>query len=96
MAESELFLEREGHGGRWHFSLHRSGLWHMKEGRKERLSWERPDEVVSGYVTLREVHGRNDRRYTQWVYDVRDTWLIQSAGEEIPHGEGSSRIAPSA
>jgi hypothetical protein len=26
----------------------------------------------------------NDHRYTQWVNDVRDTWLVQSAGEEIP------------
>jgi hypothetical protein len=41
-------------------------------------------EFVVTEATLREVQGRNDRRYTQWVYDVRDTWLIQSAGEEIP------------
>jgi hypothetical protein len=33
---------------------------------------------------LREVQGRNDRRYTQWIYDVRDTWLVQSEDEEIP------------
>jgi hypothetical protein len=41
-------------------------------------------ELVVTEATLREVRGRNDHRYTQWVNDVRDTWLVQSAGEEIP------------
>jgi hypothetical protein len=40
-------------------------------------------EFVVTEATLREVRGRNDHRYTQWVNDVRDTWLVQSAGEEI-------------
>lgn len=40
-------------------------------------------EFVVTPATLREVHGRNDRRYTRWVNDLRDTWLIQSAGEEM-------------
>ena len=41
-------------------------------------------EFVVTESGLLEVRGRNDPRYTQWVYDVRDTWLIQSAGEEVP------------
>jgi hypothetical protein len=41
-------------------------------------------EFVVTETGLLEVRGRNDPRYTQWVYDVRDTWLVQSAGEEIP------------
>jgi hypothetical protein len=44
----ELFLEREGYGKKFHFSLHASGQWHMKEGRQERISWARPGEVVPG------------------------------------------------
>jgi hypothetical protein len=43
-----------------------------------------PFELVVTEATLREVRGRNDHRYTQWLNDVRDTWLVQSAGEEIP------------
>ncbi len=35
-------------------------------------------------ASLREVQGRNQPGYTQWVYDVLDTWLIQSASEEPP------------
>ena len=50
MTKPELFLEREGHGKRWHFSLHASGRWHMKEGRQERLSWTRPPELVPGFT----------------------------------------------
>jgi hypothetical protein len=30
---------------------------------------------------LREVVNRTRPGYTQWVYDVLDTWLIQSKGE---------------
>jgi hypothetical protein len=33
---------------------------------------------------LREVEGRNLAQYTQWVNDVRDVWLVQSAGREVP------------
>jgi hypothetical protein len=50
MKQPELFLEREGYGKKWHFSLHASKRWHMKEGRKERLRWAKPDEVVPGYT----------------------------------------------
>jgi len=50
VARPELFLERESFGKRWHFSLHASGRWHMKEGGQERISWARPDEVVPGYT----------------------------------------------
>jgi hypothetical protein len=41
-------------------------------------------DFVVTETTLLEVRGRNDPRYTQWVNDVRDTRLIQSAGEEVP------------
>jgi hypothetical protein len=50
MKQPELFLEREGYGKQWHFSLHASDQWHMKERRKERPSWAKPDEVVPGYT----------------------------------------------
>jgi hypothetical protein len=50
MKVPELFLEREGHGKQWHFSLHASDQWHMKERRKERLSWAKPREAVPGYT----------------------------------------------
>jgi hypothetical protein len=35
-------------------------------------------------ASLREVVNRTRPGYTQWVYDVLDTWLIQSDGEEPP------------
>jgi hypothetical protein len=35
-------------------------------------------------ASLREVAVRDKPRYTQWVHDVLDTWLIQSEGEEQP------------
>jgi hypothetical protein len=41
-------------------------------------------EFVVTEASLREVEGRNRPRYTQWVYDVLDTWLVQSEGEEPP------------
>jgi hypothetical protein len=41
-------------------------------------------EFVVTPATLQEVNGRNDRQYVRWVNDVRDTWLVQSAGEEAP------------
>lgn len=50
MAKPELFLEREGQGRRWHFSLHESGTWHLKENRKPLFFWSRPPEVVPGYT----------------------------------------------
>jgi hypothetical protein len=48
--QPELYLEREGYGKKWHFSLHASDQWHMKERRKERLCWAKPDEMVPGYT----------------------------------------------
>ena len=46
------------------------------------------ERAMFGFVvteaSLREVEGRDDPRYTQWVYDVLDTWLIQSASQEPP------------
>jgi hypothetical protein len=50
MNDPELFLEREGWGKKWHFSLHASDQWHMKERRKKRLHWVKPTEVVPGYT----------------------------------------------
>jgi hypothetical protein len=50
MKQPELFLEREGQGRSWHVSLHASGQWHMKERRKERLTWVKAAEVVPGYT----------------------------------------------
>lgn len=50
VAKPELFLEREGQGRRWHFSLHESGTWHMKEDRKPLFFWSRPPEVAPGYT----------------------------------------------
>lgn len=41
-------------------------------------------EFVVTEASLREVVNRTRRGYTQWVYDVLDTWLIQSEGEEPP------------
>lgn len=50
MKQPGLFLEREGYGRRFHFSLHASGEWHMVEGREELISWARPGDVVRGYT----------------------------------------------
>jgi hypothetical protein len=50
LKQPELFLEREGYGKKFHFSLHASGQWHMKEGRQQRMSWARPGEAVQGYT----------------------------------------------
>ena len=41
-------------------------------------------QFVVTEASLREVVVRDRRRYTQWVYDVLDTWLVQSDGEEPP------------
>ena len=39
-------------------------------------------EFVVTAASLAEVQGRGDRRYTQWVRDVEDSWLIQSEGND--------------
>ena len=41
-------------------------------------------EFVVTEASLREAVNRTHRGYTQWVYDLLDTWLIQSEGEERP------------
>ena len=41
-------------------------------------------EFVVTEASLREVVRRNEPRYTQWVHDVLETWLIQSSDEESP------------
>lgn len=39
-------------------------------------------EFVVTEASLNEVARRGSSGYTQWVYDVLDTWLIQSDGEQ--------------
>lgn len=46
-------------------------------------------EFVVTEASLREVEGRGRPNYTQWVYDVLDTWVIQSTGEE-PQEQGTT------
>ena len=41
-------------------------------------------DFVVTEATLLEVRGRDNPRYTQWVNDVRDTWLIKSKEEGVP------------
>jgi hypothetical protein len=41
-------------------------------------------EFVVTEASLREVEARNRPDFSQWVYDVLDTWLMQSKGEESP------------
>jgi hypothetical protein len=41
-------------------------------------------EFVVTAASLREVINRTRPGYTQWSYDVLDTWLIQSEGEKPP------------
>lgn len=41
-------------------------------------------EFVVTEASLCEVVNRAHPRYTRWVYDVLDTWLIQSEGEQPP------------
>jgi hypothetical protein len=41
-------------------------------------------EFVVTEASLREVEMRGRPSYTQWVFDVLDTWMIQSAGQEPP------------
>lgn len=41
-------------------------------------------EFVVTEASLREVVNRTRPGYTQWVFDVLDTWLIQSDGEAWP------------
>jgi hypothetical protein len=40
-------------------------------------------------ASLREVVARDKPRFTQWVYDVLDAWLIQSEGE-VPPAPGTT------
>jgi hypothetical protein len=39
-------------------------------------------EFAVTQASLREVAARNKQCYTQWVYDVLDSWLVSSEGEE--------------
>ena len=41
-------------------------------------------EFVVTEASLREVEARNRPQFSQWVYDVLDTWWIQSEGEDPP------------
>jgi hypothetical protein len=41
-------------------------------------------EFVITEANFREVTQRGNPRYTQWVYDVLDTWLVQAEGEGPP------------
>lgn len=41
-------------------------------------------EFVVTAASMREVAARNRPAYAQWVHDVLDTWLIQSAGNDPP------------
>jgi hypothetical protein len=50
LTKPELFLEREGYGKKWHFSLHASGKWHMKLHGQKSIMWDRPDELAPRYV----------------------------------------------
>jgi hypothetical protein len=52
LKQPELFLEREGYGKGFHFRLHASDHWHMKEGRQERISreYQCPNEFGAGLV----------------------------------------------
>src|SRR4051812_14176465 len=34
-------------------------------------------------ASLREAAARNERGYTRWVDDVRDSWLVSSEGEKL-------------
>jgi hypothetical protein len=41
-------------------------------------------EFVVTEASLREVIARDKPGFTQWGYDVLDTWLSQSEGDELP------------
>ena len=41
-------------------------------------------QFVVTEASWREVVNRARPGYTQWVYDVLDTWLVHSEGEEPP------------
>lgn len=41
-------------------------------------------EFVVTEASLQEVVAREKPPYTQWVFDVLDTWLVQSEGEAAP------------
>jgi hypothetical protein len=53
-------------------------------------------EFVVTEASLREVVNRAHPGYTQWIYDVLGTWLIQSEGEERPTPARPLRIGASA
>jgi hypothetical protein len=46
-------------------------------------------EFVATEASVREVVNRTRPGYTQWVYNVLDTWLIQSEGKEPPTPGGT-------
>lgn len=53
-------------------------------------------EFVVTEASLREVVNRTRPGYTQWVYDVLDTWLIQSEARSRRCPAGRSRTDVSA
>jgi hypothetical protein len=48
-------------------------------------------EFVITEANLQEIANRGEPRYTQWVYDVLDTWLIQLEGEKPPVPSSTTR-----
>ena len=50
MKQPELFMQREDQGGRWHFSLHASGQWHIKRDGEVVAPWYWPPEMAPGYT----------------------------------------------
>jgi hypothetical protein len=46
----ELFVDRENLPPKVHLSLHESGDWHMKVGRRAVHEWRRPAELTPGYT----------------------------------------------
>ena len=46
----ELFVDRENLPHKVHLSLHKSGDWHMKVGRRAVHEWRRPAELTPGYT----------------------------------------------
>jgi hypothetical protein len=46
----ELFVDRENLPTKVHLSLHASGKWHMKVGRQVVHKWDRPAELIPGYI----------------------------------------------
>jgi hypothetical protein len=46
----KLFVDRENLPHKVHLSLHESGDWHMKVGRRAVHEWRRPAELTPGYI----------------------------------------------